>query len=124
MSKEMEASYSVDDRIGEIRIADDVVANIAAIAATEVEGVACISSNLTNEKLKRGGLKNGKGIIIDIAEDVVSVELSLVLEYNYNIPAICKNVQDRVKSSIENMTGLSVADINIHITGVDMTKQN
>jgi len=125
MAKEMEAGYRLEDEnsIGEVRIADDVVANIAAIAATEVEGVANINGNLTNEKMRRAGVKNGKGVKVDLNEEIVNVELALVLEYNYNIPATCKKVQDRVKTSIENMTGLTVADINIRIIGVDMTKQ-
>lgn len=125
MSKEMEANYRLEDEnsIGEVRIADDVVANIAAIAAIEVEGVANINGNLTSDKVRRTGVKNGRGIKVDLNEEIVNVELALVLEYNYNIPVTCKKVQERVKTSIENMTGLTVADINIHIIGVDMTTQ-
>ncbi len=66
-------------------------------------------------------MKNlSKGVKVDVTEDHVSVDLSLNLTYGYNIPEVSEAVQDRVKSAIENMTGLSVLDINIKIAGVNM----
>lgn len=114
-----------EDVFGEVRIADDVVANIAGLAATEIEGVAATAGNITNELMSKVGMKTlPKGVKVELLDDVVSVEMALVMEYGYNIPATCRKVQERVKSSIENMTGLEVSDVNIRIAGIDMTKQS
>jgi uncharacterized alkaline shock family protein YloU len=108
--------------VGEVQIADDVVALIAALAATEVSGVAALAGNITNEIMSRTGRKNlAKGVKVDVQEGNVTVELVLVLEYGFNIPATCKKVQSKVKAAIENMTGLFCADVNIRIDGVNMT---
>lgn len=109
------------DKLGEVQIADEVVAIIAGLAATEVDGVDSMAGNITNELVGKLGMKNlSKGVKVDVSEDHVSVDLSLNLTYGYNIPEVSEAVQDRVKSAIENMTGLSVLDINIKIAGVNM----
>lgn len=109
------------DKLGEVQIADEVVAIIAGLAATEVDGVDSMAGNITNELVRKLGMKNlSKGVKVDVTEDHVSVDLSLNLTYGYNIPQVSEAVQDRVKSAIENMTGLSVLDINIKIAGVNM----
>lgn len=97
------------------------MAIIAGLAATEVDGVDSMAGNITNELVGKLGMKNlSKGVKVDVTEDHVSVDLSLNLTYGYNIPEVSEAVQDRVKSAIENMTGLSVLDINIKIAGVNM----
>ncbi len=109
------------DKLGEVQIADEVVAIIAGLAATELDGVDSMAGNITNELVGKLGMKNlSKGVKVDVTEDHVSVDLSLNLTYGYNIPEVSEAVQDRVKSAIENMTGLSVLDINIKIAGVNM----
>ena len=107
------------DKIGEVQIADEVVAIIAGLAATEVEGVASMAGNITNELVGKLGMKNlSKGVKVDVLENVVCVNLNLNLEYGYSIPETCKKVQEKVKTAIENMTGLEVSDVNISIAGV------
>ena len=97
------------------------VAIIAALAATEVDGVASMAGNITNELVSRLGMKNlSKGVKVDVLEGVVTVSLALNLKYNYSIMDVTAKVQDRVKTAIENMTGLEVADINIRVAGVEM----
>lgn len=123
MSKEVEfkSSYKVleNGQIGEVRIADEVVAIIAGLAATEVEGVASMAGNVTNELVSRLGMKNlSKGVKVEVTSEAVSVELALNMEYGYSIPKTSEQVQDRVKQAIENMTGLSVDEVNIRIAGV------
>ena len=109
---------------GEIKIADEVVAIIAALAATEVEGVASMAGNITNELIGKLGMKNlSKGVKVTVLEGVVTVDLNLNIEYGKNILETSKKVQEKVKSSIENMTGLEVADVNIHIASVDMENE-
>ena len=107
-----------------VRIADEVVAIIAGLAATEVDGVDSMAGNITNELVGKLGMKNlSKGVKVDVTEEHVSVDLSLNIKYGYNIPDVSERVQDRVKSAIENMTGLTVLDVNIRIAGVNINEQ-
>ena len=115
---------SEKEMMGEVRIADEVVAIIAGLAATEVDGVDSMAGNITNELVGKLGMKNlSKGVKVDVTEEHVSVDLSLNIKYGYNIPDVSERVQDRVKSAIENMTGLTVLDVNIRIAGVNINEQ-
>lgn len=123
MAKETEkaAAYNLLDNgnIGEVRIADEVVAIIAGLAATEVDGVSSMAGNITNELVGKLGMKNlAKGVKVQVSPEAVVVDMAINMEYGYNIPKTSEQVQDRVKAAIENMTGLSVAEVNIRIAGV------
>lgn len=112
-----------NDNVGEVQIADEVVATIAGLAATEVEGVASMSGNITNELVSKLGMKNlSKGVKIEVNSETVTVDLVLSLKYGYSIPKTSKLVQEKVKSAIENMTGLTVSVVNIRIAGVNIEK--
>ncbi len=112
------------DQIGEVQIADEVVAIIAGLAATEVDGVDSLAGNMSNELVGKLGMKNlSKGVKVDVTEEHVSVNISMNLKYGYSIPVVCEKVQDKVKSAIENMTGLTVLDVNIKIAGINIEEQ-
>ena len=125
MAKEADKSKNINvDEYGEVRIADDVVGNIAGIAATEIEGVAGTVGNMTKELMSRMGLRTqSKGVKVVIDSGVVTVDLALIMKYGYNIPITSKHVQERVKTSIENMTGLKVSNVGIRIVGIDMSNE-
>lgn len=126
MAKDERNIYTIqnDASKGEIKIADEVVAIIAALAATEVEGVASMAGNITNELIGKLGMKNlSKGVKVDVLEGIVTVFLALNLKYNYSIVEVSARVQEKVKNAIENMTGLEVADVNIKVAGVEMESQ-
>ena len=109
------------DEIGDIRVSEEVVAIIAGLAATEVEGVSSMAGNITNEIVSKLGMKNlSKGIFVEVMDDEIKVDVALNIAYGYAIPEISAKVQERVKSSVENMTGLTVAVVNIRIASVDM----
>lgn len=111
------------DKIGEVQIADEVVAIIAGLAATEVDGVGAMAGNITNELVGKLGMKNlSKGVKVEVTEEHVSVDISLNIKYGFSIPEVCEKVQDKVKNAIENMTGLVVLDVNIRIAGVSMAE--
>ena len=111
----------VSDGIGEVRISDEVVTIIAALAATEIEGVASLTGNITNELVSRLSKKSlSRGVRVAIIDGMIHVDLSLIIRYGENLLETSKAVQERVKSTVENMTGLIVADVNIRIAGVDM----
>ena len=127
MAKDERNTYTIqnDASLGEVKIADEVVAIIAALAATEVEGVASMAGNITNELISRLGMKSlSKGVKVDVLEGVVTVSLALNLKYNYSIMDVSAKVQERVKNAVENMTGLEVADVNIKVAGVEMENQD
>lgn len=112
-----------DGNLGEVQIADEVVAIIAGLAATEIEGVASMAGNITNELVGKLGMKNlSKGVKVEVVGGIVNVDLSLNMDYGYNIPKTSAKVQEKVKVAIENMTGLEVSDVNIRIAGVNMGK--
>lgn len=110
-----------DVELGVVKIADDVVATIAGLAATEVKGVAAMAGNISNELLSKMGVKSlAKGVKVEVIGKRVKAELALIVEYGYSIPSVCQKVQEKVKSTIENMTGLEVSDVDIRIAGVNM----
>ena len=112
-----------EDAKGGVNIADEVVAIIAGLAATEVEGVASLAGNLTNEVISKTGMnKLSKGIkIISDGEDSMNVKISLNMKFGYEIPKVSELVQEKVKSAIENMTGLTVENVDIRIASVSVT---
>ena len=113
-----------DEKKGTVHVADDVVAIIAGLAATEVKGVAAMAGNITNELMSKVGRKNlAKGVKVAVNGKRVKVALAIMMEFGYNIPGTCSKVQERVKSAIENMTGLTVTDVDIRIASVDMKKK-
>lgn len=110
---------------GTVKIADDVVAIIAGLAATEVKGVASMAGNIPNELIAKLGMKKlSKGVKIEVREEKVTVDLGVNLDYGVSIPETTKKVQIKVKDAIENMTGLSVEDVNVRVAGIDMQLEN
>lgn len=126
MSKEENRSnhtIHMGSELGEVQIADEVVAIIAGLAATEVEGVASMAGNVSNEIISRLGMMSlSKGVKVAVTENIVHVDIAVNLNYGYSILETSKKVQDKVKAAIENMTGLEVADVNVRIAGVNMEK--
>lgn len=122
MAKEPNENYAVEneDAMGAVKIADQVVAIIAGLAATEVKGVTSMAGNITNELVSKVGVKNlSKGVKIEVSPEDVKVNLAINIAYGYNIPDISKAVQEKVKSAIENMTGLKVSNVDIRIADVN-----
>ena len=122
MEKEIDQNIVVlksESSAGVVQIADDVVAMIASLATTEVEGVSAMAGNITNELMSKVGMKKlTKGVRVNVQGGNVTVDLAVTMEYGYNIPATCQQVQNKVKAAIENMTGLNCTDVNIRIAGV------
>lgn len=110
-----------EDGLGEVQIADEVIAIIAGLAATEVEGVRSMGGNITKELVSRLGMKNlSKGVRIEMEDNRVSVSVAINIVYGYEIPKVSGKVQEKVKSAIENMTGLEVDHVDVRIMDVDM----
>ncbi len=125
MNNEQETTEDIEDRtgIGEVKIASDVVAVIASLAANEVDGVYSMAGNITNELIGKLGMKNmSKGVKVIMDEGIVRVDMALNMKYGYSIPRVVKQVQEKVSQQIENMTGLIVPEVNIRIAGVNLSE--
>ena len=105
--------------LGEVQISNDVLAVISAMAAMEVDGVVAMAGNITAELVSKLGMKTlSKGDRVDVVDNTVMVDLSIILRINENIVTISKKVQDKVKTTVENMTGMEVANVNVNIASV------
>ena len=112
-----------EEKFGEVRIADEVVAIIAGLAASEVEGVASMAGNVTRDLIEKLGMKSlSKGVKVTMEDDSVHVALAINIQYGFNGPATSSKIQEKVKTAIETMTGLEVAEVNIKIVNVLMEK--
>lgn len=113
----MEDSGRID--IGSVRIADEVVAIIAGLAATEIEGVAGMSGGLAGGIAELLGKRNlSKGVKVEVGDRESAVDLFLVVDYGVSIPEVALSVQRNVARAIGSMTGLNVVEVNVHIQGV------
>lgn len=114
---------SRSEELGNIHISEEVLAAITAAATLEVEGVNGLSANLGSDLAELLGKKSlTKGIHIQMDEDKVKVELSILMNYGSTIPEVGKAVQDNVKNAVESMTGLEVAEVNVAVTGISFEK--
>ncbi len=110
-----------DEKFGEVMIADEVVAIIAGLAASEVEGVASMAGNVTRDLINKLSFKSlSKGVKVSVEDQKVYVALAINICYGYNVPDTCNQIQDKVKTAIETMTGLDVAEVNVKIVNVEM----
>lgn len=108
-----------------IKISNDVVAVIAGVAVSEVPGVASMSGGFAGGITEvLSGKKNlSKGIKVDADEKEVKIDVNIIVEYGSRIPDVAFEIQNRVKKSVENMTGLKVAEVNVHVQGVKTEKE-
>ncbi|HLS88049.1 MAG TPA: Asp23/Gls24 family envelope stress response protein [Sphingobacteriaceae bacterium] len=104
---------------GQVRISDEVVSTIASMAASEVDGVAGMSGGLVSGLTEMLGKRNpSRGVRVEVGERATIIDLYLMVDYGVRIPTVAQRVQEKVKQVVEDMTGLKVAAVNIHIQGV------
>ncbi len=121
MSEEV---IKVIDEGGKISFDDEVIAIIAGIAATEVEGVAAMSSGIAGGIAEKLGMKNlSKGVKVEVGEKETAIDLYIIVEYGCRIPEVAWNIQENVKKAVESMTGLKVVEVNIHVQGINFEKE-
>mgnify|MGYP000279547887 CR=1 FL=1 len=110
----------IDNEKGSVKIADEVVSVIAGLAATEVSGVAGMSGGIAGGISEILGRKNlSKGVKVQIGEKDAVIDIYLIVNYGVRIPEVAWKVQENVKKAVENMTGLNVTEVNIHIQGIN-----
>ena len=108
-----------------IKISNDVVAVIAGVAVSEVPGVASMSGGFAGgiSEVLSGKKNLSKGIKVDAGEKEVKIDVNIIVEYGSRIPDVAFEIQNRVKKSVENMTGLKVSEVNVHVQGVRTEKE-
>lgn len=121
-NEKQENVEEIDEENNGIKISNDVVAVIAGVAVSEVRGVASMQGGFAGgigEVLS--GKKNlAKGIKVETENGKVKIDVNIIVEYGTRIPDIAFEIQNRVKKSIENMTGLKVTEVNVHVQGVSI----
>lgn len=106
--------------LGKIEIAPEVIEVITGLAAAEVEGVAHMSGGFVGDIAERLGRKNlAKGVKVEVGKKEAAVDVYLIVKYGYKIPEVARNIQDNVQNAIQNMTGLKVVEVNVHIVDVE-----
>lgn len=112
-----------ETEVNGIKIAEEVVAKIAGIAASEVKGVFGMNGGVVEGLSEIFGKKSfSKGVKVQVGEKDATIDLYIIVEYGCRIPDIAWEIQNRVKTSVENMTGLKVLEVNIHVQGVNLPK--
>ena len=104
-----------------IEISNDVIAVIAGVAVSEVQGVASMSGGFAGgiTEVLSGKKNMAKGIKVDKTENSAKIDVNIIVEYGSRIPDVAFEIQNRVKKSVESMTGFKVEEVNVHVQGVD-----
>ncbi len=117
-------SSAVQNKLGTVKIADEVVTVTAGLAATEVEGVAAMSGGIVGGIAEKLGGKNlSKGVKVEVGEKETAVDLYIIVNFGVKIPEVSSKIQENVKKAIENMTGLKVIEVNVHVQGVHFPEE-
>lgn len=121
----MDSSMKIEDTEVNIIISEDVVSGIAINAAKEVKGVAGISTRITASDIKDifGRKAVGRGVKVEIVDNDAVINIFLNIKYGSKIPEVAENVQIAIKNAIQNMTGLNVVKVNVHVVGVTVNKE-
>lgn len=124
MSENMPINVEIDNGMGSVTFADEVIAIIAGLAATEIKGVANMAGSVSSSINEMLGKKDHtKGVKVEVGKEEAAVDLYLMLTYGISIPDTCRAVQENVKKAIETMTGLRVVEVNVHVQGVKFEKE-
>ncbi len=113
-----------DEYYGQLKISEDVIAIIAGLAAVEVNGVYSMSGGITGGIAEVLGIKNlSKGIRVETRDDKVYINIYIIAEFGARIPEVAWNIQETVKKAVERMTGMKVAEANIHVQSVNIPRE-
>lgn len=121
---EIEEQNNIIDDYGSVKISEEVVAIIAGIAATDVPGVAGMSGGIAGGIAEILGRKNlSKGVKVEVGEKEAAIDLYIIVEFGARIPEVAWDIQEKVKTVVQTMTGLNVVEVNIHVQGVNFDKE-
>ena len=118
---ETNALTTTDGSIETLQISNDVIAVIAGVAVSEVSGVANMAGGFAGgiSEVLSGKKNMAKGIKVEKTEEKIKIDVNIIVEYGTRIPDVAFEIQNRVKTAVENMTGMNVTEVNVHVQGVD-----
>ncbi|MBU5466359.1 Asp23/Gls24 family envelope stress response protein [Virgibacillus sp. MSJ-26] len=118
-------NVSENTDLGKVEIAPEVIEVITGIAASEVEGLSSMRGNFATGVVERfGGVSHSKGVKVELTEEGILIDLHVVLNFGVSIPEIAQKLQSNIRQSLKNMTGLEIAEINVHVVGIQMDHQD
>ncbi|KYG30953.1 Asp23/Gls24 family envelope stress response protein [Alkalihalobacillus trypoxylicola] len=107
------------NELGKVEISPEVIEVIAGIAAAEVEGVATMRGNFASGVAEKLGRKNhGKGVRVQLNEDGIKVDVSVVITYGVSVPEVAKLIQSNIQQALQTMTAIELKEINVHVVGI------
>lgn len=117
----LENKEEIDTENNGVKISNDVVAVIAGVAVSEVPGVASMQSGFAGgiSEVLSGKKNRSKGIKVEVEENLAKIDVNIIVEYGTRIPDVAFEIQNRVKKAVENMTGLKVEEVNVHVQGIN-----
>lgn len=104
---------------GSVNISEDVISAIAVEAIKEIDGVGGIGSATRREMAKKSG---ARGVRITMEEDKVTVDTVILVNYGCSVTDTARQVQSAVTKAVGDMTGLTVAAVNVKVSGVVFEK--
>lgn len=112
------------DKTGNINISEEVIAVVAGVAASEINGVAGMCTSFTGGLTDFFGKKNySKGVKVELTEDTVKISVSITVDYGCKIPDVAWEVQEKIKHEVENMTSMSVLSVDVYVNGIALPKE-
>ncbi|MFC0299332.1 Asp23/Gls24 family envelope stress response protein [Virgibacillus soli] len=125
MAEQSLVNVSKNTGLGKVEIAPEVIEVIAGIAASEIDGLASMRGNFATGVVERFGKKShSKGVKVELTENAILIDLYVVLKFGFSIPEVAQKLQTNIRQAIKNMTALEIAEINIHVVGVQMESDN
>ena len=126
MNEQYSLNVSDDTGLGKVEIAPEVIEVITGIAASEVDGISSMRGNFATGVVERFGKKSHtKGVKVELTENGVLIDLYVVLIFGVSIPKVAQQLQTNIRQTLKNMTALEIAEINVHVVGIQMdTKEN
>lgn len=124
MSEQPLLNVNKDSTLGKIEIAPEVIEVVAGIAATEVEELFAMRGNFASGVVERLGKKtHSKGVKVELTDDGIIIDLYVILNFGVSIPKVAQKIQTNIRDSIKYMTALEVAEVNVHVVGINMDNE-
>ncbi|TQS74511.1 Asp23/Gls24 family envelope stress response protein [Ornithinibacillus gellani] len=124
MNEQSLLDVSDDVSLGKVEIAPEVIEVITGLATLEVKGLASMRGNFaTGVAEKLGKKSHGKGVKVELTDSGILIDLFVVLHFGVSIPEVAQKVQTNIRQTIKNMTGLEISEINVHVVGIQMDKE-
>lgn len=125
MADQSLVNVSDNTGLGKVEIAPEVIEVIAGIAASEVNGLSTMRGNFATGVVEKFGKKShSKGVKVELTDTGIIIDLFVVLNFGVSIPEVAQKIQANIRQTLKNMTSLEIAEINVHVVGVQMEKEN